>query len=306
MATLHRLALVVFLLGFQATAFPDSSTSGPEVKGLDINGFNLEYVDVGKGEPIVFVHGAISDYRSWGAYEQTISESARYISYSLRHYGTQTWPEPAPVADDQVQHANDLATLIESLDTGPVHLVSWSNSGKTIAILGATRPELIKSITQYEPVVDNEIMDGIEEAVEPGKLFAAGWGPVDAALQEGDQQKAARLMIELVFEMQPGGFADIPAANQEIVLDNSRTIPLIFNDVTNGIYTCDYVGKTTAPTVVVVGENTNDYLQLMSKQVASCHTNGTLVTMADVNHNGPVADVNAFTKIILDHVDKNM
>lgn len=300
------IASLAVMLGLtQNTLHAESENAPIGVKGLDIDGYNLEYVDTGDGEPIVFVHGAISDYRTWAAYLQPISESARYVSYSRRHYGTQEWPEDAPEQDDQIQHASDLATLIESLDAGPVHLVSWSNGGKTVAVLGATRPELIKSITQFEPVLSGKIMEGIEEAVEPGESFSAGWVPVGASLESNDQHEAARRMFEHVFEMQPGGFASIPAENQQIVLDNARTIPLIFNDVTDDLYTCDYVGKTTAPTTVVVGEQTNKWWQLMSKEVAECHENGQLITMAGVNHIGPVADVEAFTEIVLSTVQKN-
>lgn len=298
-------ALVLLFGLVQTNLYADSDTTPLKVKGLDIAGYNLEYVDTGEGEPIVFVHGAISDYRTWSAYQKPIADSARYISYSRRHYGSQDWPETVPTEDDQKQHASDLAALIKSLDVGPVHLVSWSNSGKTIAILGATHPELIKSITQYEPVVSGKIMDDIEEAIAPGKTFNAGWEPVVAALKNNDQHEAARKMIEHVFEMQPGGFSSIPALNQQVVLDNARTIPLIFNDVTNDMYTCDYVGNTKAPTTIVVGEQTNEWWQLMSKRVTECHANAQLVTMTGVNHNGPVADVDAFSEIILSNVQKN-
>lgn len=285
--------------------YADANINASDVKGLDVDGYNLEYIDIGVGEPIVFVHGAISDYRTWASYLQPISESARYVSYTRRYYGTQDWPENAPTQDDQEQHASDLAMLIESLDAGPVHLVSWSNSGKTVAILGATRPELIKSITQFEPVVSNKIMEGVDEAVEPGKSFAAGWAPVGEALKNNDQHEAARKMIEHVFEMQSGEFTSIPTENQQIALDNARTIPLIFNDITNDLYTCDYIGRVKAPTIIVAGEKTNKWWQLMAKRVAECHDNGQLVSMAGVNHSGPVADVEAFTEIVMNNVEKN-
>lgn len=297
--------LLLVFMSVSGMLHADANNTSFDVKGLDVNGYNLEYVDIGAGEPIVFVHGAIGDYRTWANYLQPISESARYVAYTRRHYGTQDWPEDAPTQDDQVQHAKDLAALIESLDAGPVHLVSWSNSGKTVAILGATRQELIKSITQFEPVLSSRIMEGIEEAVEPGKSFSAGWAPVAAALENDDHHEAARKMVEHVFEMQPGGFASIPSENQQIFLDNARTIPLVFNDITNDMYTCDYIGNVKAPTIVVAGENTNKWWQLMAKQVAQCHDNGQLVSMPGVNHIGPAADVEAFIEIVMNNVNKN-
>ena len=113
-------------------------------------------------------------------------------------------------------------------------------------------------------------------------------------------------MVEHVFEMSAGGFDSIPKDRQQIVLDNARTIPLIFNDTTNQMYTCDYVGETTAPTIVVLGEETNEWWTMMSNKIADCHVNGQLIMMSGVNHNGPLADVDGFSKIILNHVKKNM
>src|SRR6185295_10016711 len=37
----------------------------PELKSIFINGDSLHYVDMGKGEPVVFVHGAVGDYRTY-------------------------------------------------------------------------------------------------------------------------------------------------------------------------------------------------------------------------------------------------
>lgn len=39
----------------------------PELKSVFINGDSIHYIDIGKGDPVVFVHGALSDYRTWRA-----------------------------------------------------------------------------------------------------------------------------------------------------------------------------------------------------------------------------------------------
>ena len=39
----------------------------PEVKSVFINGDSIHYIDIGKGDPVVFVHGGLGDYRTWGA-----------------------------------------------------------------------------------------------------------------------------------------------------------------------------------------------------------------------------------------------
>ena len=38
-----------------------------ELKSIFINGDSIHYIDIGKGDPVVFVHGAFGDYRTWEA-----------------------------------------------------------------------------------------------------------------------------------------------------------------------------------------------------------------------------------------------
>src|SRR4026208_2565868 len=56
----------------------------PELKAVFINGDSIHYIDIGKGDPVVFVHGAVGDYRTWEAQMDTFAKNHRVISYSRR------------------------------------------------------------------------------------------------------------------------------------------------------------------------------------------------------------------------------
>ncbi|MEZ5449350.1 MAG: alpha/beta hydrolase [Thiolinea sp.] len=85
-------ALIMAGLPSRGTSDDFDHIRPPTAKTVAINGVDLEYMDVGK-EPIIFVHGAVSDYRTWGYYLLPISEQHRYIAYSRRYYGTQPWKD---------------------------------------------------------------------------------------------------------------------------------------------------------------------------------------------------------------------
>jgi DNA-binding winged helix-turn-helix (wHTH) protein/tetratricopeptide (TPR) repeat protein len=73
---------------------PDLKVIEPvRAKTIKINEISVEYTDVGQGEPVVFVHGSVSDYRTWAHYLLPISENHRYISYSQRYFGSQPWQD---------------------------------------------------------------------------------------------------------------------------------------------------------------------------------------------------------------------
>src|SRR4051812_30592695 len=60
------------------------------VKTMAVNGYDLAYVEEGKGEVLVLLHGASNDLRSFQLQMKPLGEKFRTISVSLRHY----WPEP--------------------------------------------------------------------------------------------------------------------------------------------------------------------------------------------------------------------
>ena len=44
------------------TTTQNEAQAVPEVKAVFINGDSIHYIDVGKGDPVVFVHGGLGDY----------------------------------------------------------------------------------------------------------------------------------------------------------------------------------------------------------------------------------------------------
>lgn len=55
-----------------------------KIKKSEVNGTNLAYIEQGAGEPVIFVHGAVSDYRTWLEQIGAFSENFRTICYSRR------------------------------------------------------------------------------------------------------------------------------------------------------------------------------------------------------------------------------
>jgi hypothetical protein len=63
----------------------------PGAKALPVNGYPMAYVENGSGRPLIMVHGALSDYRTWSAQMEPLGKSNRAIAVSLRHYFPERW-----------------------------------------------------------------------------------------------------------------------------------------------------------------------------------------------------------------------
>ena len=119
---------------------------------LNINGASLEYSEEGHGEPLVFVHGSDSDYRTWHHQKESFSRFFRSIVYSRRYH----WPndEISEGTDySMIEHVKDLQALLQSLNIPPVHPVGHSYGAFLSLVLAIRKPNLISTIVLSEPKV---------------------------------------------------------------------------------------------------------------------------------------------------------
>jgi non-heme chloroperoxidase len=95
-----------------------------------VNGVELHYLDRGQGEPIVFVHGGLTDYREWEPVAKQLQNEYRTITYSRRY----NFPNDNPLSmtdHSAIVEAADLAALNRYLHLGPMHVVGVSYGAYT-------------------------------------------------------------------------------------------------------------------------------------------------------------------------------
>ncbi len=202
--------------------------------------------------------------------------------------------------------ANDLIALIEALDTGPVHVVSWSSGIRTVLAATIKRPDLFKSAVHFEPVEGNIFAD--DQSVESlSAAWSSKWKPVFERLDAGDDEGSAERLLELVFELEPGEFHQEKELQKEVVRQNARTLPIHLPsyDKNKIKLTCDYVSQSKLPTLIVYGGTTHRYWQIMSEKFADCLPDAALKIIAGVNHRAPIEAIDEFSELVLDFADKN-
>src|SRR5437868_11462792 len=117
---------------------------------LSINGYEMAYLDVGQGPPLVCVHGTLGDFRTWSAVLGPLSKTRRVISISLRHFFPEHWDG---IGQDYLmaQHVSDVIGFIEKLDAHPVDLMGYSRGGHICFRVAEQRPELLRKLILAEP-----------------------------------------------------------------------------------------------------------------------------------------------------------
>jgi pimeloyl-ACP methyl ester carboxylesterase len=282
---------------------PTTTPWAQAAKEVEINGVRLQYLEQGSGEPMVFVHGGASDLRGWEPIREGIAKKYRFIAYTQRYFGTEPWPDDGKNFSVSTL-ADDLATFVTSLNAGPVHLVGWSYGGLIAMQAVVKNPSLVRSLILYEPTVISvlpaESAEGKAAREDQSKMVA----PAIAASKAGDAVQAAKLLREGVFQLGPGGFDREPQAVQTRVLDNARTVPLMFAAPAPPAITCDLLKNFPQPTLVMRGEKTRVVYALVSGAISKCVPGARLVVLQNVHHDGPSRDPAAFTGAVFEFLSR--
>jgi pimeloyl-ACP methyl ester carboxylesterase len=123
-----------------------------DVERVEINEATLAYREVGEGEPVVFVHGGLSDLRTWDHNVPEIGRSYRAIAYSRRYARPNDDIDP-DAADPWERHVDDLAAFLQKIDAAPAHVIG-NSQGAFISLLAAIRtPEVVRTLVLEEPPV---------------------------------------------------------------------------------------------------------------------------------------------------------
>lgn len=156
-----------------------------QLKQIKVNGAEFNYIDTGRGEPILFVHGGLEDYTTWLPQIERFSKHYRVIAYSRRY----NFPNQNGVADDSfspAKEAADLSSLIKALQLEQVHLVGHSYGGIIALTLALQQPQLLRTLTLSEPAT----IDWLPTLNGGKKLFedfnSNLWEPVRASFNNND------------------------------------------------------------------------------------------------------------------------
>jgi non-heme chloroperoxidase len=189
-----------------------------EPRTITVNGAELTYIEQGAGDPVLFVHGTLGDYRAWGYQMAPFSQRYRAIACSRRRHWPNAWPDDAPECSAET-HASDLAELVEALGYGPVHLIGSSYGALTSLVMATKRPELVRSLVLGEP----PLLPWLEGSPEGEARFAAfrtnSWNAAALDCRSGDQPAGVRRFIDGV--LGSGSFDHMPAPVQAGMMDNA-------------------------------------------------------------------------------------
>lgn len=250
-------------------------------RDIHVNGVSFAYRESGRGDPMVLVHGNISDMRSWDALEPLLAAHFRVIRYS-RRFAHPNAVAAADARDAFAQHVDDLIAIVEKLRLGKVHLVG-NSSGAFVCLLAAQkRSDLARTLTLEEPPVVSMFLQALPP--KPGEVlglllraprtllallkFGAGTiGPATKAFQRGDDGVALERFARGVL----GGaaFAKLTPERKQQMADNLAAHRATLLGAGLPVFTAADAAALRTPTLLLHGADTPFFQQRINERLAA-------------------------------------
>lgn len=273
-----------------------------QTKKLLVNSVELNYIEYGKGDSVIFVHGSLNDFRAWGSQIEPFSKRYHVIAYSRRYHYPNTW-----VGDGRdysaTLHAEDLAELIKRLNLGKVHVLASSYGAYTSLLLASEHPKLVRSLVLGEPPLLPWLLNIPGGDTLLAAFITNAWEPARHAFQRGDLEQGVRLFINGV--LGEGTFDKLPQPARSNLMDNAlemkaeTSAPNLFL-----LFSCEDVRRIKIPTLLLKGELSPKIFHLITDELERCLPNKEVAIVPAASHSIHNGNPEAYNEMVLAFLGK--
>jgi len=233
------------------------------MKRLRVNDYDMAYVEVGQGRPLVCVHGSLGDFRTWSSMLGPLSARCRVIALSLRHFFPERW-DGVGGRYTIAQHVSDLIAFLGAMGAGPVDLMGHSRGAHLAFRVAQQRPELLRKLILAEPGGELDTSLAPRGPNEDGSARSRRVAIAAEKIAAGKIDEALREFIDSLDG--EGSWAASPF--KQHYRDNAQTLLGQINEQ-RGPFTRDDARSISVPTLLIGGEHTSGAFPVVLRALAS-------------------------------------
>jgi esterase len=279
----------------------------PGVKALPVNGYNIAYVENGSGRPLIMIHGALTDYRSWSGQMEPLGWSRRAVAVSLRHYFPERWDGKGGNFSWK-QHVADTIAFIKAFNVGPIDLIGHSRGGLVAFEIAGAEPNLLRSLILGEPglILDDT---GFGAALQDNAAArtaanerAARVKSVLNRFEGGDIEGGLEIFIDAVSGV--GSWKNLTEAQRQIFRDNAWTIKGMEQEERRPV-NCRELEALNMPVLLVGGEKSPARYGQVLTVIEPCLKQRERVTIPNASHGMHRMNPDAFNSFVAEFLSKH-
>ncbi|WP_299723834.1 alpha/beta hydrolase [uncultured Tateyamaria sp.] len=254
--------------------------------------------DVHGNAPIVALHSPASSSGQWRQLTAVLEDRFGVFAFDLPGYGR------APLTADGSQDgaACTAAPVIREIEKlgRAVHLLGHSNGGGIAIKVALMRPDLVKSLTIYEPATFHFLKDGSSTDKRLFQQIALISAQISHAAKEEDVATGMRQFLD--FWNGEGFWDQLPLdARQRF----SSMVTSIMADFAHGFaetWELSDLAKLDMPTLVMTGLDSPELSQHVAVKIAKALPRARMALLPELGHMAPIFQPEWVNPRIFEHV----
>jgi pimeloyl-ACP methyl ester carboxylesterase len=232
--------------------------------------------------PVLALHGSASTSRQWRDLSTYLEDRFHVITPDLPGYGMASRVKSGA---DLMADAMPVIQEIEHLGN-PVHLVGHSFGAAVAMKIGSVRPDLVVSLTVYEPVLFGLLKDGSTRNQKLYGEIQEVAGGLSEALEWRVPDKCMAGFID--YWNGAGTWYQLPILAQEKFEAQTEIVAENFRHLFDDSIALDDLAKINVPTMLMVGLDSPEVTQQIGSMVTHAIPNAKLALIPGLGHMAPV------------------
>jgi len=173
---MHRVLFSLLLLFTLRAAWADAlwqslpptpaPVAGEQTARAKVNGISLYYATIGRGPPVVLLHGGLANSDYWGNQVKALAPFHTVILMDSRGHGRST-RDARPYGYDLM--ADDVVGLLDTLHIPRADVVGWSDGAILGLDLAIRHPDRVGKVFAFAA---NTVTSGVQENLDKNPTFA--------------------------------------------------------------------------------------------------------------------------------------
>ena len=260
-------------------------------------GIELNYVRAGSGPPLIFIHGAMGDWRACAPQWETFSARFDCVSYSRRYSHPNTNPMNSRQHNALVD-AEDLEGLMNALGIEKAMLVGSSYGGFTALAMALRAPGRIRAVVAVEAPMMRYALRS-EAGAEIANAFLETYAyPAREAFERGDDAAGVAMLTGGIVGKDAN---ELPPKVMERRMVNAKAArSLALSDDEFPMLEPSELAGLTMPVMLVSGTETAPVHDAIFKAVAKAMPQASAHKVAGAGHSVAQQAPDVFNRLVLE------
>ncbi len=247
---------------------------------------------------VVLLHSSASSARQWDRLAEMLKPHFQVRAIEFHGHGEQ----PAWRSEASMTLADEAALALPALEeAGGAHLVGHSYGGAVALKLATLRPELVRSVVVYEPVLFRLVVNNAAQH-SPAHGIVAVADAMRKQLATSDANSAAQVFID--FWSGAGAWSSLPAGPQASIAARMHAVGHHFDALFQEPLQRLELERLRMPAMLLSGSRTVDVTRRIDAVLRAALPAAEHHSLEGMGHMGPITHAAQFNQRVVRFLDK--